>query len=114
MKKEIDSNSVFIGGIEYIPKSKNIVSQNFTGPVKIVVLQRGWVYIGRFSKTADGVCSLHNAYNIHRWGTTEGLGELVNGVTNSTVLKKVEGVIEFDWLTVVNTITCDSSKYPLI
>ena len=110
---KISNDSVFIGGVEYCPKA-NQLSPNYTGDVKIVVLQRGWIYIGRFSKDLTGLCKLENAFNIQNWGTTEGLGELVNGATSKTVLKKVSGIIEFDWLTVIHTITCDANKYPLI
>ena len=41
-KVVIDSTSVFIGNTEYVPKNK-VVSQNYLGNVKIVVLQRGWI-----------------------------------------------------------------------
>jgi hypothetical protein len=102
-KTEISKDSVFIGGIEYTPKGKEL-SPNYTGDIKIVVLQRGWVYIGRFERKEND-CKLSNAYCIRTWGTTKGLQELVNGATSLTKLDKCEGVVEFDWLTVVHTIT---------
>jgi hypothetical protein len=108
-KTEISTDSVFIGGIEYVPKDSQ---PPFIGDVKIVVLQRGWVYIGRFERTGND-CKLTNASNIRIWGTTKGLPELVNGPTASTKLDTCEGVVEFDWLTVVHTITVNNDKWKL-
>lgn len=78
------------------PKNSNI---------KIVILQRGWVMIGRWSQDGN-VCSLDNAYVIRTWGTNKGLGELaLEGKTSSTKLDKV-GHVEFHQLTVVATLNC--------
>lgn len=104
-------NEVEINGTKYVRKD-SIARQEFEGDIKIVVLQRGWVYIGRFERIGND-CKLHNAYNIRVWGTTKGLCELVNGATKDTKLDKCEGVVEFDWLTVVHTITVDQIKWKL-
>ena len=40
--------------------------------------------------------------------------ELVNGATSSTILDKCEGIVEFDWLTVVHTITVNPEKWKQI
>lgn len=53
--------------------------------LKIVVLDKGFVYIGHVVTDGEWV-HISNAYNIRRWGTTKGLGELVNGPTSETVL----------------------------
>lgn len=111
MKSEI--NEVEINGIQYVRKDSINVVKEFVGDIKIVVLQRGWVYIGRFERNGND-CKLHNAYNIRSWGTTKGLPELVNGATESTKLDKCEGIVEFDWLTVVHTITVNSAKWTII
>ena len=103
-------NEVEINGIIYVPKGTESVE--YTGEIKIVVLQRGWVFIGRFERNGND-CKLHNAYNIRIWGTTKGLSELVNGATSMTKLDKCEGVIEFDYLTVVCMITVNQSKWNL-
>lgn len=110
MKTEINTDSVFIGGKEFVPKDSKQISPNYTGDIKIVVLQRGWVYIGRFERNGND-CKLLNAYCIRTWGTTKGLQELVNGKTDKTVLDKCEGIVEFDWLTVVHTITANKEKW---
>ena len=105
-------NEVEINGIAYVRKDSVSVPKEFDGDIKIVVLQRGWIYIGRFERNGND-CKLHNAYCIRVWGTTKGLQELVNGATTSTKLDKCEGVVEFDWLTVVHTITVNKSKWIL-
>jgi len=111
MKKkvvEIVEGGTYIDGVEYVAKEKKKESN-----IKIVILQRGWVYIGRFERIGND-CKLTSAYCIRKWGTTKGLAELVNGVTSSTILDKTEGVVEFDWLTVVHTITVNEEKWKQI
>ncbi len=54
----------------------------------IVVLDRGFVYVGDVSREGDFII-ISNAKNIRKWGTTRGLGELVNGPLTSTVLDPV-------------------------
>lgn len=103
-------NEIVIDGTTYVPKDS---VKQYEGDIKIVILQRGWVYIGRFEKNENN-CKLHNAYNIRQWGTKKGLPELVNGVTSTTVLDKCDGIIEFDWLTVVHTITVNAEKWKQI
>ena len=110
MNQEI--NEVEINGVKYIRKDSVKNVKEFTGDIKIVVLQRGWVFIGRFERNGND-CKLHNAYNIRIWGTTKGLPELVNGPTNKTILDKCEGVVEFNYLTVVCMITVNQSKWNL-
>jgi hypothetical protein len=105
-------NEVEINGIQYVRKDSVNIPKEFDGDIKIVVLQRGWVYIGRFERNGND-CKLHNAYCIRVWGTTKGLQELVNGATSSTKLDKCEGIVEFDWLTVIHTITVNKSKWIL-
>ncbi len=111
-KIEITDDRVLINGKTYVLEGTQ-KSPNYQGQVKIVVLQRGWVYIGRFSRK-DNDCQLMNAYCIRTWGTTKGLQELVNGATSSTKLDKCDGIVEFDWLTVVHTITVKEDKWSQI
>ena len=111
-KIEITENRVKINGKTYVPEGEQ-KSPNYQGEIKIVVLQRGWVYIGRFTRN-ENLCQLRNAFCIRTWGTTKGLQELVNGATSSTKLDKCDGVVEFDWLTVVHTITVNESAWKQI
>ena len=102
-------NEIEINGVKYVQKN-SVQPVEHTGDIKIVILQRGWVYVGRFERTGND-CKLHNASCIRIWGTKKGLAELVNGVTKDTVLDKCDGVVEFDWLTVVHTITVNQTKW---
>ena len=62
-----------------------------SGP-HIVVLDRGFVYVGNVSCT-DKYCTITNAKNIRVWGTTKGLGELRNGPLSGTKTDEVGEVI---------------------
>lgn len=78
--------------------------------IKIVILQRGWVFIGKFSNEGSE-CKLENAYNIRRWGTSEGLGELaLKGKQAETKLDKV-GTVTFHELTTVALIECNQNVW---
>jgi len=87
-------------------KNEIIIDKESIGDIKIVILQRGWVMIGRFEKEGTE-CKLHNASVIRVWGTTKGLGQLANeGKQKETILDKCYGLVQFDWLTVVAIIDC--------
>jgi hypothetical protein len=107
---EQNINELEVNGVKYVRKDSVSDHKQFDGDIKIVVLQRGWVYIGRFERNGND-CKLHNSYCVRVWGTTKGLQELVNGATTSTKLDKCEGIVEFDWLTTVHTITVNSSAW---
>ena len=78
--------------------------------VKICILQRGWVFVGRFRKNGSA-CKLENASNIRTWGTTKGLGEIAeNGPTDTTKLDKVNDV-SFHELSIVAMIDCDEKAW---
>ena len=57
-------------------------------PIQIVVLDRGYVYVGRVRRDSNFV-HITQARNIRRWGTTQGLGQLVHGPLAATVLDAV-------------------------
>ena len=102
--------TMIINGVEYVEKSKVSIA-DCKGPIKIVVLQRGWVLVGKFERTGDQ-CFLHNASVIRNWGTTKGLGELANrGPLKDTKLDKCNGVVEFEALTKVLSIDVEQSVW---
>ena len=81
------------------------------GEIKICILQRGWVMIGRFERKGSD-CKLHQASVIRNWGTKKGLGELAGeGPKKDTILDKCNGLVEFDYLTVVATISCNQDVW---
>ena len=79
---------------------------------RIVILQRGWVAVGKmFQKGSD--CRLEDAAIIRVWGTTKGLSEIAaNGPTKNTILDK-SPTIRFHELTVVATMDCEEKKWNL-
>lgn len=62
----------------------------------IVVLDRGFIYVGNISLTVDAIGAwvcIEKARCIRIWGTTQGLGELRTGPTHKTVLDECGSVV---------------------
>ena len=78
-QENIMENKITVNGIEYIR------ADAANGNIKIVVLERGFVYVGSYSEEADTV-TITNARCIVRWGTTMHLAELTNGPLPNTRL----------------------------
>lgn len=77
---------------------------------RIVILQRGFVYVGDVTRIGDTV-RIENAANVRRWGTTAGLGQLAkDGPQKETVLDRSEPV-ECHVLAVVGMIECVPSAW---
>jgi hypothetical protein len=100
-------NEIEINGVKYYRELKN---ENITSQIKIVVLQRGNIVIGRFQRDGNQ-CKMYNAHVIRNWGTEHGLGQLTKGKTSKTILDKCYGVVEFDYLTVIMSIDCEESAW---
>ena len=101
--------SLMIDEVKYV--RADTVNQDLKGDLKIVILQRGWIMIGRLTRTGSD-CVLSNASTIRRWGTTNGLGELANeGIKKDTILDKCYGEVQFDYLTVIATIDCKEAVW---
>lgn len=75
------------------------------GPQQIVVLDRGFVYTGQAKIVGDFVL-IENAKTIRGWGTTKGLGELVDGPTPSTKTEAV-GTLTCPLRAVISIIKCN-------
>ncbi len=75
------------------------------GETVIVVLPRGWVAVGTWNNDGRYV-RLTDSRIIRRWGTSEGLGELVNGPLSGTTLDK-GGELRFSEMAVVLTFVCN-------
>ena len=78
-------------------------------PINIVVLDRGFVYVGRTKVEGDFV-TITEAKNIRRWGTTRGLGELVNGPTKDTKLDPV-GTVEAPLRALISLVSVEEEKW---
>ena len=85
--------------------------------IRIVVLQRGWVVVGRYSEKGERGY-LEGASVIRKWGTDKGLGQLVNGPIASggssyapTILDKCNGRVEFLLATTIMMLNCEAEKW---
>lgn len=107
-----DTDTITVNGKTYY--SEQPKQEQISGDLKIVVLQRGWVLIGRFQEHGlTTKCRLNNAQVIRSWGTTQGLGELaLKGKQPNTKLDPTNGVVEFDSLTMVLSISAKESAWP--
>lgn len=85
------------------------IKSDANSAIKIVILQRGWVFVGRFKKINQD-CVLENAHCIRSWGTTRGVGELVSGPTPNTKLDPA-GTVRFHELTIIAAIDCEESVW---
>lgn len=81
-------------------------------PVSIVVATAGFVYVGRPS-LEDGWLTLRSAYNIRVWGTSDGLGQLVNGPLADTVLDLC-GTVRIPLHAVISVIDARADNWPAI
>lgn len=78
--------------------------------IRIVILQRGWVIIGKFYQDGHN-CWVKNGYVIRSWGTERGLGELaMEGIKENTKLDAIPET-RFHELTIVASMICDKSKW---
>ena len=82
---EIEHNSLTLNGVEYIRKDSIAPASQPMGDVRIIIADRGWVFVGNCQDHADGSVTITNCRNIRKWGTTAGLGELANGPKSGTV-----------------------------
>ena len=107
---EMDVKEVEINGKVYVPKDSIKENKNLSKDVRICVLQRGWVTVGRYSKDGDE-CKLENASVIRIWGTSKGLGELVSGPISGKTTLDPCGTVRFNVLAVVATLDCEADKW---
>lgn len=90
--------------------AKSKPAKEVDGGVRIVVLQRGWVLVGRYFRKGTE-CRVEGSKVIRRWGTTNGLGELAaNGPLENTKLEP-SGLSEFHRSAEVLTLRCEESKW---
>lgn len=79
-------------------------------PLRIVVAQRGFVYVGRFAKDGNDV-TLTEARNVRRWGTDAGLGQLAaEGPRPNTKLDPA-GTVRLHALGIVAQYDCNEESW---
>lgn len=81
---EINHNTLTLNGVEYVRKD-SLPAIAALGEVRIVIADRGWVFVGNCEDHDDGSVTITNCRNIRKWGTSTGLGELTNGPKSGTV-----------------------------
>lgn len=107
MNSEI--NEIKVNGVDYVRKD-SVTEKVYSGDVKIVILQRGWVYVGRYKQNENMMCELNSSYCIRKWGTTKGLPELKDGPTKDTILDPA-GKVTFHLLTTIAIIDVDGEVW---
>lgn len=111
----MDINTLTLGQVKEISQiAGNLVGSapktECCGSVRIVVLQRGWIAVGKVSQSGDQI-TISSASVIRRWGATNGLGEIATGgPTKETTLDKCPD-IRAHVLTVVFQLDCNAEKW---
>ena len=100
--RENSMDTMIVNGVEYVPKHS-------FGNIKIVVLDRGYVYVGRVKELEDRI-EISQAKNIIRWGTSEHLGQLEDGPLERTKLGKACHVTAYK-PSVMHMIDVDQTKW---
>ena len=86
------------------------MSENGQKDIRIVILQRGWVYVGKFTRAGEHII-LEQAKCLRIWGTTKGLGELaLIGPTKNTILDE-SGQLEYHQLTEIANINAEHASW---
>lgn len=85
--------------------------QDQNNDIRIVILQRGWVVVGRY-KRVDQYVTLDDVFVIRAWGTTKGLGEIAqNGPISGKTILDASPQFEFHTLVEVANIKCNFQKW---
>jgi hypothetical protein len=101
MNIEINELATLLGGTQKQGRPP------ITGPQQIVVLDRGWVFVGN-ARYVDGGLAVDNARCIRIWGTARGIGQLAEtGPTEQTKLDPCGSIIAPDHA-VILIIPCKS------
>jgi len=100
--------SIRINDVDYVRADSG---SDTKGDINIAVLDRGFVYVGHCAIEGDWL-TITKAKNIRKWGTTKGLGELVNGPLSGTVLDTV-GSVKAPLRAVIHLMDVSQAKWKL-
>lgn len=78
--------------------------------IRIVVLNRGWVVVGKYERDGDEVI-IRSASVIRRWGTTKGIGEIAAGGPTKDTKLDPAGEVRARAQGVVLTLAADPGKW---
>jgi hypothetical protein len=98
--------SIKIDNVEYV-RADSLPKAD--ADIKIVVLDRGFVYVGATKIEGDFVV-INNAKNIRVWGTSKGLGELRAGPLPDTKLDVV-GTVRAPLRALIHLIDVEQGKW---
>ncbi len=106
--KEIEK---IIGGAAPASRSASGVVMDLSdAPPQIVILDRGFVYVGDVTIDDQWVI-IRNACNVRRWGTSKGLGELAkSGPTANSVIDPA-GLVRAPLRALIGMIECEASSW---
>lgn len=110
-------NDITLGDLEklrpfFSTPAKTVSAEDCACEIKtqIVILNRGWVVVGRVRKDRSEII-ISSASVIRLWGTTKGLGEIASsGPTSSTKLDPCPDITAHE-LAVVGRMDCDPTKW---
>lgn len=95
--------SVLVDGVEYFPRASD-------SPMRIVVLDRGFVVVGAVSEVGDYVV-IDDCRCVRRWGTTGGLGQLASCGPLAETKLDPQPRTRVHKLQVVQMIDCEEDKW---
>lgn len=75
--------TITIDAVKYVREDS--IAPATIGTKRIVIADRGWVFVGDCEDHDDGSVTIRNCKNIRKWGTDAGLGQLINGPRPNTV-----------------------------
>ena len=76
--------TISLDGVEYVRKDSIPPASPIMGPVRIIVADKGFVFVGNCEELPGNRVRITNCRNIRYWGTSKGLGELITGPTPTT------------------------------
>lgn len=96
--------TIELNGVRYVKE------RPATDDIRIVVLQRGHVVIGRYEQHGDEV-TIANASVVRVWGTTRGLGEIASGGPTAKTVLDPCGTVRVHRLAIIMTLDCEENKW---
>lgn len=80
-------------------------------PYRIIIAERGWVYVGRAAREGDQLV-ISDCYNVRNWGTSRGLGELaLEGPKDGKTILDYYGTVRIHVLALCGMIDCDEDVW---
>ena len=80
-------NSLVLNGVTYISEgAASLQKQDFvSGDQRIIAADKSFVFVGTVQDLPNGAVRIENARNLRYWGTNQGMGQLTEGPTESTI-----------------------------